>query len=273
MRVLCAGFCALLCVYIAATQNAAAESFHLKREGGVLVLPVQINGSITLDFTIDSGAADVVIPHDVFSTLLRTGTITSKDMLGSETYELADGSRHVDRRFRIRSLKIGDLELRNVVGSIAPAGGALLLGQSFLSRLPGWTIDNKRELLVIGGSERNLGSAKKHTSLDKEQTQPYSQQQMQCASPVETWFIHSGDKLARIYPRFGTAWLQYQYAIGAAIQENPAGADKNLGETVTRAEHRFTHEILRTAEPQALRIYDALEMTSEADLRKCGIDH
>jgi clan AA aspartic protease (TIGR02281 family) len=135
----------------ALTANRAdAESILLKREGGVLVLPVQVNNAITLKFTIDSGASDVVIPLDVFSTLSRAGTITSKDMLDSQTYELADGSHQKARRFRIRSLKMGNLELHDVVGSVAPTGGTLLLGQSFLSRLSSWSIDNQHNLLVVG---------------------------------------------------------------------------------------------------------------------------
>src|SRR6266404_3918860 len=113
MRRLGAAF-TLLYVFLATGHVAYAETFHLTREGGVLVLPVQINHSITLNFTIDSGASDVVIPQDVFSTLTRTGTITSKDMLASGTYELADGTRHQSRRFRIRSLEIGGLELKDI---------------------------------------------------------------------------------------------------------------------------------------------------------------
>jgi Aspartyl protease len=42
-------------------------------QGGTFVIPVLINGQITLNFTIDSGAADVSIPADVVSTLIRTG--------------------------------------------------------------------------------------------------------------------------------------------------------------------------------------------------------
>jgi clan AA aspartic protease (TIGR02281 family) len=131
-------------------NRADAESILLKHESGVLVLPVQVNNAITLKFTIDSGASDVVIPLDVFSTLSRAGTITQKDMLDSQTYELADGSQQKARRFRIRSLKMGNLELHDVVGSVAPTGGTLLLGQSFLSRLPSWSIDNQHDLLVVG---------------------------------------------------------------------------------------------------------------------------
>jgi len=156
----------VLILISALTANRAdAESIPLRREGGVLVLPVQVNDRITLDFTIDSGAADVVIPAEVFSTLSRTGTITSKDMMASQVYELADGARQEARRFRIRTLKIGNLELRNIVGSVTPAGGTLLLGQSFLSHLPSWSIDNRHGLLVIadagshGESQRSAAAA------------------------------------------------------------------------------------------------------------------
>jgi Aspartyl protease len=43
--------------------------------GGTFVVPVEINGAITLNFTVDSGASHVTVPADVFSTLTRAGTI------------------------------------------------------------------------------------------------------------------------------------------------------------------------------------------------------
>ena len=64
-------------------QNRA--EVPLKKEGGTFVVPVQINGAITLDFTVDSGAADVSVPLDVFSTLTRTGTIKDTDIIGENT--------------------------------------------------------------------------------------------------------------------------------------------------------------------------------------------
>jgi tetratricopeptide (TPR) repeat protein len=51
----------------------------LKVVNGTFVVPVQINGIITLDFVVDSGATDVTIPSDVVSTLMRTGTIERAD--------------------------------------------------------------------------------------------------------------------------------------------------------------------------------------------------
>jgi clan AA aspartic protease (TIGR02281 family) len=115
----------------------------------VLEVPVTINDAIRLDFIVDSGASEVTIPADVVRTLLRTGTLRDSDLLGERTYELADGSRHVNQRFRIRSLKVGNRILTDVTGSVAPTEGSLLLGQSFLQRFRSWSVDNARGVLLL----------------------------------------------------------------------------------------------------------------------------
>jgi predicted aspartyl protease len=77
------------------------------------------------------------------------GTIKPSDFIGRQTYVLADGSESPSSTFMIRSLKVGDKIVENVKGSIAPATGALLLGQSFLQHFKSWSIDNlKHELLL-----------------------------------------------------------------------------------------------------------------------------
>jgi hypothetical protein len=58
---------------------------------------------------------------------------------------LADGSTVPSTTFRIRSLRVGDREVRNVTGGIAPETGSLLLGQSFLRQF-GY---NRRLVLVL----------------------------------------------------------------------------------------------------------------------------
>jgi clan AA aspartic protease (TIGR02281 family) len=121
----------------------------LEKEGGTYVVPVLINGAIPLKFVVDSGAADVIIPADVVSTLLRTGTIDRSDFIGSQTYRLANGSSLPSVRFRLRSLKVGNTLIENVVAAIAPAEGSLLLGQSFLTRFRSWSIDDAKRALLL----------------------------------------------------------------------------------------------------------------------------
>ena len=124
-------------------------------DGGTFRVPVTINDELTLKFVIDSGAAELSVPADVVTTLVRTGTITDTDFLGKQTYKLAYGSTIPSQQFVIRSLKVGDKTLENVVGSIAPVAGGLLLGQSFLSRFNTWSIDNQRQALILGPPPNN----------------------------------------------------------------------------------------------------------------------
>ena len=121
----------------------------LKKVGGTFVVPVEINGAITLDFTVDSGAADVSVPLDVYSTLMRKGTIKDSDVIGERTYELADGSTSQSFTIVIRSLKVGDIVVGSVTGSVGPMQGSLLLGQSFLERFKSWSIDNTNHVLFL----------------------------------------------------------------------------------------------------------------------------
>jgi clan AA aspartic protease (TIGR02281 family) len=121
----------------------------LKNERGIFVVPVEINGAITLDFVVDSGASDVSVPADVVSTLIRTRTIGPSDFVGQQTYVLADGSEAPSDTFIIRSLKVGDHVVQNVRASIASPKATLLLGQSFLRHFKSWSIDNAKHALVL----------------------------------------------------------------------------------------------------------------------------
>ena len=129
----------------------ADEIILTRSASGILEVPVIINDTLKLNFTLDSGAAAITITPDLFSTLVRSGTITPADVLSEgETYILADGSTVTAHTVLLKEVSIGSTTLHNVEAAIfsAPQSG-LLLGQTFLSRLPGWSIDNERGVLVI----------------------------------------------------------------------------------------------------------------------------
>ncbi len=140
---------------LAHTRVVEADAVPLKAEDGTLVVSVLVNEEIALSFTIDSAASDVSISSDVFLTLLRAGTVTDDDMIDTQSYRLADGSELSSKRFRIRSLRVGTVEIRNVIGSVVPSEGDLLLGQSFLSKLKSWSIDNERHMLLLNESPKS----------------------------------------------------------------------------------------------------------------------
>ena len=128
---------------------ADQETIRMEINSGVYVVPVRFNDTITLDAVVDSGATDVSIPADVVLTLMRTNTISQQDFLGQQTYVLADGSKVPSQQFRIRSLKVGNKTIENVVASIASVNATILLGQSFLRKFKSWSVDNEQHVLIL----------------------------------------------------------------------------------------------------------------------------
>jgi len=167
-RALCkiAGIAAATLVALGSSPFARAEVVQLHLEGGTYVVPVLLNHKVIRSFTIDSGSADVSIPEEVFTLLIREGTVAQQDMLDTRRYRLADGSEQTSRRFLVRSLRVGNVELRDVVASVVPEGGELLLGQSFLSRLSSWSIDNDRHTLALNGSAKAAATESAETAVN-----------------------------------------------------------------------------------------------------------
>lgn len=129
-----------------------AEEVQLTRDGGgTFTVPVTINNTLRLEFTLDSGASSVLMTPDLMMTLVRSGTLTEDDIIAKDqTFVTADGRQVTGTKVRLREVTVGDTTLENVEASVLPdLSGGLLLGQSFLSRLPGWSIDNDREVLII----------------------------------------------------------------------------------------------------------------------------
>ena len=132
------------------TQEYPQKEISLIFENNIYKLPVKLNNNLTLDFILDLGASDVSISQDVFSVLVKTGSITETDFIGDQTYQLADGTTTKSKVFNLRSLKIGGIEIQNVRTSISNSiKSPLLLGQSALIKLGKYKIDNTKSVLTI----------------------------------------------------------------------------------------------------------------------------
>ena len=138
-----------LLLEILMTQLAYSESIKLKQSGGVYMLPVRINDTVTVPFVLDSGAAEVSIPDDVFSVLRRSDTINQSDFIGTGTYTLAGGTTVTSDRYILHEMSVGDHIITDVVANVVSVKGDPLLGQSFLQKLPAWTLDNAQHALVL----------------------------------------------------------------------------------------------------------------------------
>ena len=150
IRAACPGVAARAAVGIVAPPGASGtQAVRLARSGGILVAPARVNDSLTLQFAVDSGAADVSIPEDAVEALRRTGTLSDGDFTGRRTYVTADGVKSMAATFVLRALEVGGQRVENVTAHVAPARSPLLLGQSFLGRFRSWSIDNQRQVLML----------------------------------------------------------------------------------------------------------------------------
>jgi hypothetical protein len=134
---------------LSARATAPGGEVPLTRDGGVYRVPVTLNVWLVRPFIVDSGAADVQIPIEVFLELFPKDASPPVFLPGG-AYRLADGRVIQSERFVLRRLRLGTHEFRDVRASIGDAGAPLLLGQNVLGRLGAWSIDNRRGVLVVG---------------------------------------------------------------------------------------------------------------------------
>jgi len=132
------------------TGNASNAIQLEKTSDGLYKVPVVLNGVLKISIIYDSGSSDVSISPDIAMTLIRTGTLTESDYIGTQSYMFADGTYAKSKRIIIRELQIGNQTITNVEASISNSINApMLLGQSVLKRFGTITIDNNSNTLLI----------------------------------------------------------------------------------------------------------------------------
>jgi hypothetical protein len=125
------------------------KSVRLTSVGEQNVVPITLNGVVTLNAFIDSGADAIVIPADAFSKLESNQTLAAEDHLGTTTVMLASGAQSEAKIIRIRTLKVGDVKVSDVIAVVGSKDSPTLLGQTFLRKFRSWSIDNHRHTLNL----------------------------------------------------------------------------------------------------------------------------
>lgn len=135
---------------ILSTISGESCEVKLTKVNGIYKIPVTINSTIRISFIFDSGAADVLITPDVASVLIKSGSLTKDDYLGSAKYIIADGSIIEQAQFRLASIQIGTKIIRNVCCSVSNNLEApMLLGQTVMENFGKYTFDYQKQILII----------------------------------------------------------------------------------------------------------------------------
>lgn len=131
----------------------AQNIIQLEQEGGVFKVPCTVNG-LRLKLIFDTGASNVCISETIAKMMLENDYLSKNDIKGTSQSQVADG-RIVDHtKIVLKSIKIGDKELKNVDAIVIYGQDApLLLGQSALSKLGNYTISGDQLIFRSSSSQ------------------------------------------------------------------------------------------------------------------------
>lgn len=122
---------------------------QMRKEGGVYHVPCKINGT-EMEFIFDTGASNITMSLTEAQFLHKQGKLTSEDFMGTQQYQIADGSIHEGAVVVLRKVEIGSWLITNVQASIVDNTEApLLLGQSALAAFGKISIDYKRNEITF----------------------------------------------------------------------------------------------------------------------------
>ena len=128
-------------------EDNGSNIIKMKSENGIYKIPIFINDT-KMNFIFDTGASDITISETEAMFLYKQGTLQQEDILGTQQYQIANGSISEGTIINLRTVKIGKKTLNNVKASIVHNMEApLLLGQSALAQFGKVSIDyNKNEI-------------------------------------------------------------------------------------------------------------------------------
>jgi aspartyl protease family protein len=133
-----------------ASRTSGGKSIiKMYNDNGVYYVPCKING-MEMQFIFDTGASDISMSAAEAIVLYKHGKLNEDDFIGSQQYQIADGSIHEGMLVELKTVEIGNRKLTNVRASIVDYLDApLLLGQSALSKFGKISIDYKRNEITF----------------------------------------------------------------------------------------------------------------------------
>lgn len=111
-------------------------------------LDAEIN-EIDIDFILDTGASESIISNNIMAQIQRTSN-DNITHLEKSYYILADGSQVYCDRINIKTMKIGNHIIQNVIFGIMPNETDNLLGKNVLDKYKRWSVNkNLNELTLV----------------------------------------------------------------------------------------------------------------------------
>ena len=136
---------------------------QMTEDMGVYKIPCEVNG-LKAKMIFDTGASMVSLSRSFAELLIENGKLISSDFIGQSKSVVADGRTVEQTNIILRTMRIGDITLKDVKAVVVNEQKApLLLGQSAIQQLGEISIKGDKLYIQKGGSVNPLPS----TALEK----------------------------------------------------------------------------------------------------------
>ena len=156
----------------------------------------RINGSVKIQFILDTGCSSMLLSKEVGDVLFLKGNLVKSDVKGTNTSSYGGVYTAQQREITIRNLTLGKVKLKNVGASICDRyGGPCLLGMSALDKLDGYSI-TKDKLIIDDGKPETIVTTGR----------------MKDRKPYKTRFKSCINRLRKIREESGVEDYKFDYA-------------------------------------------------------------
>lgn len=122
----------------------------------------KINGSLNIEFLLDTGCSGTLLAKEVGDILFLKGNLTESDIKGTSTSYYGGIYSAEQKDVNIRSLTLGKVKLKDINASIGDRyGGTTLLGMAALDKMNGYSI-TKDALTIDDGKPETITTTDKH---------------------------------------------------------------------------------------------------------------
>lgn len=124
---------------------AKTYTVPLQKDNTAYVVRAKLNG-VEIPMLLDTGATTSNITLNLIDTL----NVKISDTLKGRWYILADGSEQYCPVFKLRTLELGNLKLKNIECNVSVSPNSIiLLGNDVLKKFKRVKIDNKHKKLIL----------------------------------------------------------------------------------------------------------------------------
>lgn len=172
------------------------KQIPLARKRNALLLWGKINGSVNIEFLLDTGCSSMLLSKELGDILFLKGNLVESDIKGTSTSSYGGVYSAQQKEINIRRLTIGKVKLKDVSASICDRyGGPTLLGMSALDKMNGYSI-TKDMLTIDDGDPETVtttGKVKDH-------------------KPYKTRFKSSIQRIRKIREESGVEDFKFDYS-------------------------------------------------------------